>query len=183
MFLRSGRDAILLPIPNKGDLTRCDNWWGISLLDTMGKLQRVVEDDSQCRFRSGRGCVDMIFCARQLMENNPKMYMYMLFVDLCKAYDSISHQALWLVLRKYGIHVPPVLIQSLREGMKAEVTVDGSTTPAIDVNSSLRQGCTIAPSLFSLYFNLVMEDWRKRCLQLFGVEVLYRCSGKLVGKG
>ena len=70
------RDAILIPIPKKGDLSYCDNWCGISLLDTVGKLfakviqarlQSVVEDaltDSQCGFRSGRGCIDMLFCAR-----------------------------------------------------------------------------------------------------------------------
>ena len=70
------RDAMLIPIPKKGDLSHCDNWRGISLLDTVGKLfakviqmrlQSVVEDvlpDSQCGFRSGRGCIDMVFCAR-----------------------------------------------------------------------------------------------------------------------
>ena len=26
-------DAILIPIPKKGNLCCCDNWWGIALLD------------------------------------------------------------------------------------------------------------------------------------------------------
>ena len=46
------------------------------------RLQKVVEDvmpDSQCSFRSGRGYIDMIFCARQLVEksreHNTKTYM------------------------------------------------------------------------------------------------------------
>ena len=30
--------ALLVPIPKKGDLSVCDNWRGISLLDVMGKL-------------------------------------------------------------------------------------------------------------------------------------------------
>ena len=94
------RDALIVPIPKKGD---CDNWHGISLLDVMGKLfakvihrrlQKVVEEvvpDFQCGFRSGRGCVDMIFCVRQLVEkareHNTKIYM--LFVDLRKEYDCV----------------------------------------------------------------------------------------------
>ena len=190
------RDALLVLIPKKGDLMICGNWHGISLLDVMGKLfakviqgrlQVVVEDtlpDSQCGFRCGRGCIDMIFCARQIMEkareHNTKVFM--LFVDLRKDYDSVAHQALWLVLEKYGI--PPLfvrLIQSLHDGMKVEVSVDGATTPVIEVNNGLRQGCTTAPSLFNLYFNLVIEQWRRR-RQPFGTEVLYKCGGKLVGE-
>ena len=84
----------------------------------------------------------------------------------------LFYKALWLVLEKYGI--PPLivrLIQSLHNGMKVEVSVDGITTPVIEVNKGLRQGCTIAPSLLNLYFNLVMEEWRRE-YQPFGTEML-----------
>ena len=66
------RDAILVHVPKKRDLTVCDNWRGISLLDVVGKLfakviqkrlQGVVEDvvsDSQCGFCKGRGCTDIL---------------------------------------------------------------------------------------------------------------------------
>ena len=110
-----------MPIPKKGDLTICDNWRGISLLDTIGKvfakviqmrLQKVAEEvlsDSQCGFRAARGCTDMIFCVRQLIEkareHNTKLYL--LFVDLRKAYDSVPRQALWVTLKKFGIPPPP----------------------------------------------------------------------------
>ena len=78
------RDALLVPLPKKGDLTQCDNWRGVSLLNVVAKvfskviqvrLQRVAEEmlpDSQCGFRAGRGCADMIFCARQLVEKAKK---------------------------------------------------------------------------------------------------------------
>ena len=38
----------------------------------------------------------------------------------------------------------------------------------------------IAPSLFNLYFNLVISQLRKKCAD-FRVDVLYKCGGKLVG--
>ena len=191
------RDALLVPIPKKGDLTQCDNWRGISLLDVVGKLftkvvqvrlQRVAEEvlpDSQCGFRAGRGCADMVFCTRQLVEKarEHNTTLYLLFVDLRKAYDSVPREALWQVLRKYG--VPPSLVTIIRsplhDGIKAEVTVDGAITPEIEVTNGLRQGCTIAPTLFNLYFNLVMGQWRTRC-HSFGTEVHYKCGGKLVGE-
>ena len=98
------KDALIVPIPKKSDLSLCDNWRGISSLDVGGKvfakviqqrLQSVAErvlPETQCGFRSGRGCTDMIFCARQLieksLEHNAKLFL--LFVDLKKAYDCPS---------------------------------------------------------------------------------------------
>ena len=74
------KDAEIVPIPKKGDLKHCDNWRGISLLDVVGKVfARILQErlqvvsekvlpESQCGFRKGRGCTDMIFAARQLVE-------------------------------------------------------------------------------------------------------------------
>ena len=73
---------MLIPISKKGDLSKCDNWRSISLLDVVGKviarilqdcLQKLAEDElpeSQCGFRKGRGCSDMIFTIRQLVEKS-----------------------------------------------------------------------------------------------------------------
>ncbi len=73
-------NAILVPIPKKDNLHVCDNWTGIALLDVVGKLvARIVQSrlqvvaekvlpESQCGFRRGRGCTDMIFAIRQLVE-------------------------------------------------------------------------------------------------------------------
>ena len=87
-----------MPIPKKGSLKVCDNWRGISLLDVVGKvLGRVIQDklkmiaedvlpDSQCGFRTGRGCIDMIFVARQLVEKTQEHQsdLFVLYVDLKK---------------------------------------------------------------------------------------------------
>ena len=75
-------DALLVPIPKKGNLSKCDNWRGIALLDVVGKvvariiqerLQSLAEEElpeSQCGFRKGRGCSDMIFTVRHLVEKS-----------------------------------------------------------------------------------------------------------------
>ena len=189
------RNAVVVPVPKKGDLRCCDNWRGISLLDVAGKVfVRVMQDrlqvmaeeilpDSQCGFRRGRGCTDMIFCARQLVEKTIEhnTSLYVLFVDLQKAYDSIPRTALWSVLDRLG--VPPVmlgLIRSLHEGMIAKVRVNGKLSDNISVTNGLRQGCTLAPTLFNLYFSFVVADWRARCPDT-GVDLLFRNGRKLVG--
>ena len=59
---------------------------------------------------------------------------------------------------------------------KAEVSVDGNLTPGSEVSNRLSQGCVIVPSLFNLYFNLVISQWRKKCADLV------KCGGKLDGE-
>ena len=76
---------------------------------------------SRCGFGKGRGCIDMAFVARQLIEMSSERdsQLSMLFIDLKKAYDSIPCVALWLVLERFG--VPPVmlgLIRSLHVGSR-----------------------------------------------------------------
>ena len=42
--VRDWQDAVVVPIPKKGDLKQCDHWRGISLLDVVGKvLGRIVQ--------------------------------------------------------------------------------------------------------------------------------------------
>ena len=44
--------------------------------------------DSQCVFRAGGGCVDMIFCVRQLIKKaiEHSTNLFLLFVDLHNTY-------------------------------------------------------------------------------------------------
>ena len=38
----------------------------------------------------------------------------------------------------------------------------------------------LASTIFNLYFNIVIGQWRKKYVEL-GIDVLYKCGGKLVG--
>lgn len=126
------RDAVLIPM--KGDLSRCDNWKGIALLDVVGKvmatvlqerLQKVAEDElpeSKCGFRKERSCIDMIFTVRQLVERSWEHMAkaFFTFIDLKKAYDSVPREAMWLALEKLGIPDKVIrLIRSFHEDVKA----------------------------------------------------------------
>jgi hypothetical protein len=55
-----------------------------------------VVSESQCGFRSNRGTIDMIFAVRQIQEKcrEQNQNLYILFVDLTKAFDTISREGL-----------------------------------------------------------------------------------------
>ena len=171
------RAAEIVPIPKKGDIKSPDNWRGFSLLDVVGKffariiqdrLQSIAEEvlpDSRCGFRKGRGCVDMIHIARQLIETSAghDSESYFLFVDLQKADDSIPRTGLWLVVERLG--VSPVmlsLIRSLHDSTEVRVRFSGEFTDGINVTDGLRQGCTLVPTLFNLHVSAVEAHWRNQ---------------------
>ena len=189
-------DAVLVPIPKKGDLTKCDNWRGIALLDVVGKvvarvlqerLQRVAEDElseSQCGFRKGRSCTDMIFTVRQLVEKSWEhaAKSYLTFIDLKKAYDSVPREAMWLALKKLGVPAEVIqLIHSFHVGMKANIRLDGSLLEQLSVQNGLRQGCCMAPVLFNLFTCLVTERWLARVEggEGVGITLSYKYDRKL----
>ena len=182
-------DAILVPIPKKGDITKCDNWWGIALLDVVGKvvarvvqgrLQDLAEEvlpESQCGFRSGRGCSDMIFTVRQVVEKSweHKAKAFLVFIDLRKAYDSVPREALWVALRKLGVPDQLIdIIRSFHQNMKAQICLDDTLLEEIEVDNGLRQGCCMAPALFNLYSCVVVERWTARLEDTDGVGVYLR---------
>ena len=157
-------DAILIRIPKKGNLHSCDNWRGISLLEVMGKVvARMIQNrlqvladmelpESQCGFRKGRGCVDMIFSIRQLTEKAVEH----IFVDLTKAYDSVPREALWVALGKLGVPDQLIdIIRSFHDNMKAKLRLDGELLEEIEVENGLRQGCSMAPT----FACVVAERW------------------------
>ena len=163
-------------VPEKGDLTHCDNWGGIFLLDVVSKvlamdlqrrLQEVAEEElpeSQCGFQAGRTCSDTIFTVQQLLEKSHEHRdkIFLMLVDLKKAYDSVPYVALWKALQKLGIPETVIaLIRSFHEGMRAQIRVNGKLLEDIDVDYSLRQGCPRAPTLFNLYACLVAQRWNE----------------------
>jgi len=162
----------LILLPKKGDLTDPKNWRPICLLDVASKIlssimvtrMQVVYErigrDEQCGFRPARGTIDAMFNVLMALQKRKqfKLDTYVVFVDLVKAFDSISREALFEILRRYGIpdHFLSVLIR-LHKGSKFVIDINGEDKLEVDSKIGVRQGSCEGPVLFSFFMLAVME--------------------------
>jgi len=68
--------------------------------------------------RSGRCTADMIFTARQIQEKcrEQNQHLYIVLVDLTKAFDSVKRDGLWSTMAKLGCPEKFVnIVKSLHE--------------------------------------------------------------------
>ena len=189
------KDASIIHLyKNKGDRQVCDNHRGISLLSIAGKilarmlLNRLLDHlssndllpESQCGFRKERGTADMIFAARQIQEKclEQNEALYITFVDLTKAFDTVCREGLWKILAKFGC--PPEFITMVRQfhdGMQATVKSNGSVSEPFAVTNGVKQGCVLAPTLFSIMFSAMLQEAFSSPPQ--GISIKYRTDGSL----
>ncbi|BHF84221.1 hypothetical protein SprV_0902737100 [Sparganum proliferum] len=181
----------------KGNRQVCDNHRGISLLNIVGKifarillnrlnnhLEQGLLPESQCGFRRHRGTTDMIFAARQLQEKCHEMraHLYSTFVDSTKAFDTVNREGLWKIMRKFGCPERFIeMVRQLHDGMMARVTDNGAVSEAFAVTNGVKQGCVLAPTLFSLMFSAMLMD-AYRGDERPGIRIAYRTDGHLMNQ-
>ena len=187
------KDANIMHLyKNKGEKASCDNHRGISLLSIAGKilarilLNRMTEhlvdnvvSESQCGFRRNRGTIDMVFAVKQLQEKciEQRQDLYLLFIDLTKAFDTVSRSGLWSILSKLGC--PPKfvgVVRSFHDGMMARVIENGDVSEPFPVTNGVKQGCVLAPTLFSLLFAEMLSTALTQTSA--GIRIRYRTDGR-----
>ena len=110
--------------------------------------------------RKQRGTVDMVFAIRQLQEKcvEQQQDLHLLFINLTKAFDTVNRAALWAILSKLGC--PPQFVQIIRsfhDGMFCSVIENGDASDPFPVSNGVKQGCILAPTLFSLIFTQMLS--------------------------
>ena len=166
------KEGYIIKLPKKGDLSKCSNYRGITLLSVPGKVfNRVILDrmkdtvdpylrDQQAGFRKNRSCADQIATLRVIVEQSIewKSPLYVNFVDYEKAFDSVDRDTLWRLLRHYGVPTKLVsIIKNSYDGMQCRVIHEGQLTRQFQVRTGVRQGCLLSPFLFLLAIDWIMK--------------------------
>ena len=88
-----------------------------------------------------------------------KRSLTVVFVDYCKAFDSVDRRAIPIILRHYGVPDQVVAdVMQLNHGSTAAVSTSFGLTEAFDTTSGVLLGDTPSPHLFILLVDYILSQ-------------------------
>jgi len=96
---------------------------------------------------------------------NNQQNLFLAFIDLTEAFDTVNISLLWGILSKRGC--PPQFQAVLREfhdGMTAKLVVGSHESHLFTVNVGVKQKCVLAPVIFNLFLVAVTLAFRSGIL-------------------
>ena len=183
------KKQITVHIFKKGSRLKGDNFRGISLLCSaykvfaramLNRMKHYVEEqlsEFQCGFRAKRGCCDQLFSTKILMQRAKEFNVpvFLCFIDLCKAYDSVNRNLLWAVLRRV-YNFPEKKPYMRKHGV---VRFEGQLSEEYKVDSGVKQGDVLAPTPFNLFLDVIIKTAMMKHSDA-GVHFQYNLDAPLV---
>ena len=168
-------EGLIVPLHKKGDVNSVDNYRGITLLSSLGKLfTRVLNNrltwwaeaygvyiEAQAGFRPNYSTIDNLYNLNGIISHliNKGKKLYCAFLDFRKAFDYVDRNFLWIKLLKLGIRGEIFnIIHSMYKSVKSIVQVGAERTQPFECLLGVRQGECLSPFLFSMYINDI-EDY------------------------
>ena len=181
------------PIPKTGNERLVTNWRPISLLSLPSKiaeklmhmhLSEVLEKleflaDEQFGYRSGRGTGDAIFrFVDDLYDGIDRGHLTpACFLDLKKAFDSVSHEYLLEIVHGLGLHQSVTKwLTSYLTGRQQFVRIGSFTSGTKPVNYEVPQGSVLGPLLFILYVNDVTSVIKSSKFLMYADDLVFYTS-------
>lgn len=163
---------VIVPLYKKGKKTKCENYRAICLASTLykmytkiveKKLRKEVEgklEEEQAAYNRGKQTQDHISIVRKVIEraNEQGKELYLVFVDLKAAFDTVSREKLWSCLEE--LEVSPKLrkvIKSVYRRVTGEVRIKSVKSSEFEMQRGIKQGDSLSPFLFNIYMDRILK--------------------------
>ena len=164
----------ITPIFKSGNINEAISYRCINLASALEKLLTKIINErlnvwleannvihySQIGFRKGHSTLDNILIFREINKvyNNMKSPLYLCFIDLSKAFDSIPKHKL---VERLNEMLPNSrilkLIKHLINDKSYRILYDGQESELFTLNNGIPQGDSLSPTLFCLYMNRMYQ--------------------------
>ena len=155
----------LVVLFKSGDRMSCNNYRGISIMDTLAKMYDTMIlnrlklwyniDKCQAGAQKHRGCVEQITAVRLLCDYAmyKKKKLYILFIDFSKAYDRVPRGKLIKYLMNLGCG--KVMVKAIKA--MYDCTKNILRSAVINSSVGVRQGAPTSCLLFILYIDRMVR--------------------------
>lgn len=164
------KTSIIIPVYKCGNRQEANNYRPISLINNFGKLfekclkTRLIDFlernnllyEKQFGFRSGKCTEDAVFQLINQINNNLNTNKKSLtvFIDLAKAFDTVSHKNLIKRMESLGVRGDPLnLFINYLSCRRQKVKVENEFSEVEALTMGVPQGTVLGPVLFLVYIN------------------------------
>jgi exonuclease III len=175
------REAAVVSIPKKGDLTDMDNYRGISLIAIALKviitlmaqrLGRALEKKrllipEQAGFRTEEECIAQVIALWEVVQRRHVLgrKTFACFIDLKKAFDLVPHEALLAKLEQIGVRGKSLaFFRAIYKENYIRVRLPCGISPPVLLKRGVRQGCPASTMLFDIFINDILEEIKRHGL-------------------
>ena len=158
----------------KGNVENSDNYRGISIGSIWSKIvDRLIlkiingkldQNDHQFGFKKGLStklAVQVLIEVRKHFVRKGGR-LFCVFIDLKKAFDKLSYDAIWQKLNKINIGVNVVnMIKTQYIEQRRKVYWEGVESEDFSVSKGVKQGSSLSPVLFTMVLDEVIEEIQK----------------------
>ena len=134
------------------------------VLSRIEALLEAGQPEEQHGFRQNRRLEEHLLTTNMVLDTSRAVGLpvWVLSLDLSKAFDRVDWKALWAALHDHGISPHMIwIIQRLYSEQVGQVTTSTESSKEFPIRAGVRQGCVLSPRLFCAVLEWAMRNWKQ----------------------